>query len=98
MKKNYVVKDDFIGMCNPWDTIEFVNKMRNTPENLCKHCLPDCEITIYEASVSSAPFQSCDHSNLETSSMCSLTSGDEFNPPIWMSDTKEQFIGIKVNN
>ena len=85
-------------MCNPWDTIEFVNKMRNTPENLCKHCLPDCEITIYEASVSSAPFQSCDHSNLETSSMCSLTSGNEFNPPLWLSDTKEQFKGTIVNN
>ena len=95
MKKNYVVKDDFIGMCNPWDTIEFVNKMRNTPENLCKHCLPDCEITIYEASVSSAPFQSCDHSNLETSSMCSLTS-DEYNPPMWISETKDQFKGITI--
>ena len=85
-------------MCDPWAAIEFVNNMKNTPEENCYHCLPDCEITVYETSVSSAPFESCDHTNLESSSMCSLTSGNEFNPPIWMSDTKEQFIGTIVNN
>ena len=95
---NFLVADNSIGMCDPWETIEFVNKMKNTPDENCEHCLPDCEITVYETSVSSAPFESCDHTNLETSSMCSLTSGDEFNPPIWMSDTKEQFIGTIVNN
>ena len=95
---NLLVADDSIEMCDPWDTIEFVNNMKNTPDENCEHCLPDCEITVYEIAVSSAPFESCDHTNLETSSMCSLTSGYEFNPPIWMSDTKEQFIGILVNN
>ena len=85
-------------MCDPWERIDFVKNMRNTPEEICKHCLPDCEITVYETSVSSAPFVPCDHTNLESSSMCSLTSENEFNPPIWMSDTKEQFIGNIVNN
>ena len=95
---NLLVADDSIEMCDPWDTIEFVNNMKNTPDENCEHCLPDCEITVYETAVSSAPFESCDHTNLETSSMCSLTSGDEFNPPIWMRDTKQQFLGIVVNN
>ena len=93
----FSVSDNSIGMCDPWDTIEFVNNMKNTPDENCEHCLPDCEITLYETAVSSAPFESCDHTNLEASSMCSLTSGDEFNPPIWISDTMEQFIGIIVN-
>ena len=81
-------------MCDPWDTTTFVEKMKHIPDKNCSHCLPDCEITIYETTVSSAPFQSCDHTNLQSSSMCKLTSGNGFNPPLWINDITTQYKGI----
>ena len=88
------VKDHSLKMCDPWDTTIFVNNMKKIPDKQCHYCLPDCEITIYETSISSAPFQSCDHTNLESSSMCKLTSGKGFNPPIWINEVKTQYKGI----
>ena len=88
------VKDDSLRMCDPWDTIEFLDKMKHIPEDKCDYCLPDCNITIYETTVSSAPFQSCDHTNLESSNMCKLTSGKGFNPPLWINEVKTQFKGM----
>ena len=85
------VKDDSLRMCDPWDTIEFLDKMKHIPEDKCDYCLPDCNITIYETTVSSAPFQSCDHTNLESSNMCKLTSGKGFNPPLWINDIKKAY-------
>ena len=79
-------------MCNPWDATKFVGKMKNISDDLCDYCLPDCNITIYETSVSSAPFQPCDHTNLESASMCKM-SGNEFNPPPWLNDIKNQYQG-----
>ena len=81
-------------MCDPWETIIFVNETKHIPDDKCKHCLPDCEITIYETTISSAPFQSCDHTNLESSSMCKLTSGKGFNPPLWINKITTQYKGI----
>ena len=84
-------------MCNPWEKTTFLNKMKNVSDGLCDYCLPDCKITIYETAVSSAPFQPCDHTNLQSASMCKM-SGNEFNPPPWLSDIKHQYHGmIKIN-
>ena len=84
-------------MCNPWEKTTFLNKMKNVSDDLCDYCLPDCKITIYETAVSSAPFQPCDHTNLQSASMCKM-SGNEFNPPPWLSDIKHQYHGmIKIN-
>ena len=90
------VKDHTLRMCDPWDTTKFVKNMGNVSDEVCDYCLPDCNITIYETTVSSAPFQSCDHTNLESSSMCKLTSGKGFNPPLWINDITTQFKGIYV--
>ena len=67
--------------------------MKTISDDLCEYCLPDCNITIYETSVSSAPFQPCDHTNLESASMCKMF-GSEFNPPPWFNDIKNQYQGI----
>ena len=94
MFPNISVKDHTLGMCDPWDNTIFVNKMKHIPDEKCDYCLPDCNITIYETTVSSAPFQSCDHTNLESSSMCKLTSGKGFNPPLWINKITTQYKGI----
>ena len=80
-------------MCNPWDKAKFLEKMKIVAGDICNYCLPDCNGTIYETTVSSAPFQSCDHTNLESASMCKM-SGSEFNPPPWLNDIKTQYGGI----
>ena len=56
--------------------------------------------TIYEASVSSAPFRECDHTNLGTSSLCDIgTASGKFdpkmenlnNPSIYMSKVQDEY-------
>ena len=37
--------------------------MTNIPERECSHCLPDCTLTIYKASVSAVPYRRCDNKN-----------------------------------
>ena len=82
-------------MCNPWDKAKFLEKMKSVAGDICNYCLPDCNGTIYETTVSSAPFQSCDHTNLESASMCKM-SGSEFNPPPWLNDIKTQYRGMYI--
>ena len=69
-------------ICNPWETRSFQDLISSVPSEVCSRCLPDCKNTIYEASVSAAPFRPCDHTNLGTSPLCDLESSD-FNPSIW---------------
>ena len=78
-------------MCNPWETREFTNHTENIPDGTCDHCYPDCTSTLYDTEVSSAPFKPCDHTNLESSSMCSLTTGNGINPPLWAYNVKHQY-------
>ena len=78
-------------MCNPWETKTFLDHVEQIPDSTCHHCLPDCSTTLYETSVSSAPFKPCDHTNLEASPMCLLTSETRINPPIWASSVLRQY-------
>ena len=61
---------------------------------------PFSRSTIYEASVSSAPFRECDHTNLGTSSLCDIgTASGKFdpkmenlnNPSIYMSKVQDEY-------
>lgn len=57
--------------------------MEQIPDNGCDHCLPDCRGTLYETSISAAPFRRCDVKNLGTSLLCNLDFGQIASPPIW---------------
>ena len=75
-------------------------RKRNFPEkrqreHLRQDCLPDCEETHYTATVSAAPFRSCDFKNLGLSSLCNM--GDatgataNIDPPIWGANVISQY-------
>jgi hypothetical protein len=58
--------------------------------NVFQTCLPDCDETLYTASVSAAKFRPCDYKNLGQSPLCNL--GDkEIYPPIWGSSVLDQY-------
>ena len=80
-------------MCDPWESIEFVNYTEQIRDRHCDHCRPDCTSTIYDVDVSSAPFKLCDHTSLQTSKMCKLTPGDQINPPSWTNEVDSQYKG-----
>ena len=70
--------------------------MRSLPS--IQHCLPDCEETIYKASVSAAPFRDCDAKNFGVSSLCNFGVSDtekSIDPPRWGASVIEQY--RKVN-
>ena len=46
--------------------------MKNIPRKKCSFCLPDFDGSIFEAKVTSAAFQNCDHTNTGASPFCDL--------------------------
>ena len=70
-----------VKMCNPFDSFKFLNHMKNVSQSSCEHCLPDCVSTMYDSSVTAAPFRRCDYKNLGVSPLCSFESTIE--PQIW---------------
>ena len=88
----YPIADaDISQFCDPWDTAEFQRLMASAPD--CS-CLPDCTKTIFEATVSTAPFRQCDHTNLGTSQLCDLEDED-MNPPIWQQLVQNEYISAQ---
>ena len=55
----YLPKMSNSGTCDPWTEREFSKLFRNINSNssVCSHCLPDCEMTEYSISASSARFR-----------------------------------------
>ena len=72
-------------MCN------LLRILRSTP--FLQHCLPDCEETIYKASVSAAPFRDCDAKNFGVSSLCNfgVSGSATIDPPRWGASVIEQY-------
>jgi len=89
----YPTSDDYYAnVCDPWDTKVFQCYLSNVPDNTCTDvCLPDCTTTIYEASVSAAPFRDCDHTNIGLSRFCDLENND-MNPPMWAQMVRDEFL------
>ena len=87
----FSVTDENKKMCDPWEAKEFLDHADKIPDGTCDHCLPDCTATIYGATVSSAPFKPCDHTNLETSDLCQITAGNQTNPPLWAHKVQTQY-------
>ena len=70
-------------LCDPWDALQFREQMQNIPDDSCNACLPDCNHTEIQASVSAAPFRRCDYKNVGISSLCSLETKGAPSPPKW---------------
>ena len=74
-------KDANVSMCDPFDSFKFVGFMKNISQSKCGHCLPDCTTTVYDSSVTAAPFRKCNFKNLGVSPLCHL--GSTIRPQIW---------------
>ena len=42
-----------------------------------QYCLPDCDETLYSASVSASPFRACDSKNVGLTDLCDLGGGSD---------------------
>ena len=59
-------------VCNPWESVKFLEAMNQVPDHECTKCLPDCSATIYEPFITATTFRRCDSSNLGVSRLCNL--------------------------
>ena len=46
-------------ICNPYESFEFLNHMKNTGSQTCDDCLPDCETTIYKTHITTSSYRRC---------------------------------------
>lgn len=65
-------------MCDPWDAELFSLVMKEIPEKSCGYCLPDCNATFYQTSISAVPFRKCTEKNLGLGQLCNF----DINPPV----------------
>ena len=87
----YPVEDEHVfRLCDPWQIKEFQETMKSIPDGHCDYCFADCTTTMYDSSISAAPFRPCDHTNLGVSPICNLINGD-MNPPIWSRDIMSEY-------
>ena len=85
-----IPKDNSSRLCDPWEAADFRTNMKKTPSMTCDFCLPDCNTTMYTASVTAAPFRKCDYKNLGVSKLCSFDT--KLSPPIWGQQVLSQYI------
>ena len=78
-------------MCDPWDAQLFVKQMREIPDSKCDYCLPDCNVTLYDARVTAVPFRTCNEKNLGVSFLCNLEGHDIPDPPIFGHQVLEEY-------
>ena len=82
--------------CNPWETEEFIMNQKLVPINECSHCLPDCNSTEYEATITSAPLRKCDRTNLGTSNLCNFKKS-YVHPPMWAEQIEQEYLSSMGN-
>jgi len=62
-----------IKICDPWQAYDFFQVMQNEiPDNICKHCLPDCSVTIYNPSLTLHPLDICNVNNIGVGQLCKI--------------------------
>ena len=72
-----------VKMCNPWQTCTFQKILEEHFQmGECAHCLPDCNTTVYDTSMSYAELQECDHTNTGTNMLCDMIDSN-MNPAPW---------------
>ena len=81
--------EEFGTICDPWQAAEFNIHFEKVPSNACNQCLPDCESTIYEPSLSTVPFRKCDVRNMGVSQLCQLDDITLPEPRIWARQALE---------
>ena len=81
-----------VKMCDPWNTEKFKKVLKEQiPKDHCNHCLPDCETTRYDSSVSYAELQKCDRTTIgSTNILCDLVSG-LLNPAPWVDIAQNEY-------
>ena len=84
-----IKSDNNSRLCDPWEAAEFRVNMKSTPSQMCDSCLPDCNTTMFTASVTAAPFRKCDYKNLGVSKLCSFDTN--LSPPIWGQQVLSQY-------
>ena len=85
-------------MCDPWEKTKIFAAIENeVPQNACKHCLPDCNRVIYQATISAQKFRVCDEKNFGMSDLCDL-SAMGIKPQIWGTQVFEQLSSASNNN
>ncbi len=57
-------------ICNPWEAVDFLEKMLSVSTMNCQHCLSDCYATIYKTRVTSVPLRKCHLVNFGNSHLC----------------------------
>ena len=84
--------DESLGMCDPWNNMKFKDIMeRRIPNNLCRHCLPDCTTTKYSTTVSYGKLRKCDRPTIgSTNILCNLVN-DKSNPAPWISLAQNEY-------
>ena len=72
-----------VKMCNPWQTCTFQKILEeHFRMQECTHCLPDCNTTVYDTSISYAKLQECDHTNTGANRLCDMINSN-LNPAPW---------------
>jgi len=60
-------------MCDPWQSHDFFQIMSNEiPDDLCKKCLPDCDVITYNPTITVELFDSCNANNIGVSQFCRI--------------------------
>jgi hypothetical protein len=67
-----------------------IAQLQRSYNSVFQTCLPDCDETLYTASVSAAKFRPCDFKNLGQTPLCNLGDAD-ISPPIWGSSVLGQY-------
>ena len=70
--------------CNPWNIRKFQEIMENQiPPDHCEHCLPDCNTTLFQTTMTYSNLRKCDVNNIGGNSiLCDLVN-DPLNPAPW---------------
>ena len=93
----YPVTNEFVASaCDPWSTKDFQDCFDNIPTQECSHCLPDCTSFMYETRKSTAPFMTCDHTNLGVNRLCDLENED-MTPSMWRRQVQDEYIQGRGN-
>ena len=86
-----IKNSNFGGFCDPWATMKFRKILKEQiPENQCKHCLPDCSETTYDAWVGYAELHACESATIG-SFLCGLVN-KQMNPAPWLTDVQNEYL------
>ena len=84
-------------VCNPWESVTFLEFMNQVPDNECSKCLPDCRATIYEPYITATNLRGCDSSNLGVSRLCNLNNQALPQPTKYATQVKAEFSSYYEN-